>query len=211
MIAELGTNLGETAVKVLAVAGGAAVGAFAVGGLVQLIVRLTVRRPVPRAVLTPVRLLGAVAVGLAVWLFVFGSGGGGLGGSGWGFGGKGSGSGNNGTGTTQPGPAGSSMKERPSTAPVDRTQVVRIEMLGGKRYKNDDRYYLWESDKEPLTLLEVRKRLESAKERTPPVKAIEIVILEDSVSEKSPAVEQLRQLAGEHRLDLKVTTPGGGS
>lgn len=208
--AALTPNLGETVVKFLAVAGGAAVGALVFGGLVQLLGRMIAHRPVPRPALLIVRLLGAAATGLAVWLFVFGSGGGGLGGGGWGFGGSGGTGGETGTGTTGKDSPPVSQRDKPPTTPAAQPEeVLRVEMLGGKRYKGDERFYLAEGENGPLQLFEVRKLIEQRRQKSS-VKVIEIVIRnEGSVAESHPAVKLLKQLASDQELAVKVTTTPG--
>jgi hypothetical protein len=207
VLADLAPHLGDTIIKVLAIIGGALLGGLLIGMLVQLIIKGVTRRPAPRFVKNLVRLLGAVAAGVAVYLFVFGPGGGGLGGFGWGLGGGGGGAtGHN--GTTQRGPD-STPRERPATTPAtqpDRAQVLAIEMLGGARVK-DNRFYLVENQKEPATLEDVRKTLEQRLQSQPPLKAIEIVIREDSVSERDPAVDKLRQLGEQLGLGVSRNTP----
>jgi len=198
---------GETIIRVLAIVGGAVVGGLFIGMLAQVLIKFTTRKPAPRFVKNVVRLLGAVAVGLAVYLFVFGPGGGGLGGFGWGLGGSGSGTTGH-SGTTQTGLEGT-PRERPQTTsarPSERERVLAIEMLGGARVK-DNRFYLAEGEKEPATLEEVRKTLEKRLQSRPPLKAIDIIISEDSVSERDPAVSKLRQLAEQLNLDVYVKTP----
>src|SRR5262249_10878041 len=76
----LGTGAGP--VKVLAVVGGATLGAFLVGFVVQALARLLTTQKVPPWPLMGVRLLGAIVAGWLVALWVFGEGGGGLGGPG---------------------------------------------------------------------------------------------------------------------------------
>lgn len=212
MFADLTPNLGETVVKLFAVAGGVALGALLGGVLVQLLVRLAARRPAPRRVVGLFRVLGAALLGMAVYMFVFGTGGGGLGGSGWGFGGGGTGTG---VGTGSTAPAGSTQPigvgTRPATSPAtqpERAAVLAIEMLGGKRYKGGERFYLVETVKEPVAFADVRKAIEERAQGKPPLQGIEIIIREeDSVSERDPAVEKLKELAKDLRLAVKITTP----
>jgi len=199
---------GETIVKVLAIVGGAGLGGLVIGMLAGIIVKTVARRPAPRLVKNLVRLLGAVAAGLAVYLFVFGPGGGGLGGLGWGLGGGDGGTTGHGH-STQSGPVGTRQEQTsaPATAPA-RDQVLAIEMLGGARVK-DNRFYLVEGEKEPATLEELRKLLEKRLQTQPPLKAIDIVIREDSVSELDPAVKNLRLLAEQLGLGVSRKTSAG--
>jgi hypothetical protein len=205
-------NFGQLVVHSLAVAGGALVAGLLGGWLMQLLARATTTRRVPRPALNLVRVLGAIVGGILVYLFVFGSGAGGygLGGGGWGFGGKGgageqTGKGDSVTPTTVP-----TMPTTAAASPTDRQQILRIEMLGGKRYRGDERFYLVDDRKEPRTLFEVRQAIEERKRQAPPLKEMEIVILpEGSVAREHPAVVRLIELARDLGLGVKVSTPGG--
>jgi hypothetical protein len=97
-----GDVIGQWVLRLLAVAGGAAVGGLVIGLITQGLARLLTTRPVPRMPLNIIRLLGAIVCGWIVALLLFGGGLGGLGsGSGWSlFGGAG-------------GPGGGSGKEPP--------------------------------------------------------------------------------------------------
>lgn len=207
-------NFGQLVVNGLAIAGGALVSGLLAGWLTQLLVKATTTRRVPRPALNLIRALGAVAGGILVYLFVFGSGGSGygLGGGGWGLGGKG-GSGDK-TGQAEIGGGTQTQRIKVTTptttsSPTDRQQVLRIEMLGGKRYPGNDRFYLVENDKEPRTLFEVRQEIEKRKQQTPSLKELEIVIRpEGSVAREHPAVTRLTDLARDLGLGVKVSTPG---
>jgi hypothetical protein len=206
MIADLVPNLGELVIRCLAVAGGAFGGALMSGGAVKAGTRLTLRRQVPPTALNGIRLLGGVALGLAVYLIAFGPGGDGFGfgGSGWfGSGGKGSEG-----GPAAPTPHASTSATTPQTG-----EVLRIEILGGERYKGEtrphldrdrDRFYLVEGNPEPQTWNDVRQ----LSERNERFKVVEIVILQKgSVAEGHEAVRALKQLAGDHNLTVRVLKP----
>jgi len=208
MIASTVPDMSKLAIGGLAVAGGALLGAILSGSLVKLAARMVRRRQVPALALNGVRFLGAVGAGFTVYLFVFGPGGGGfgLGGPGW----FGSGSpGSSGPTTTAP-PATATATTGPISEP---TEVLRIEMLGGARYKgevrpklnkDEDRFYLVDGIKEPQTLDEVRQRID----RNPQLKVLEIVIREKgSVAEGHEAVKELKKLAG--HLTVRVIKPAG--
>src|SRR6202158_11615 len=79
-------ELGDWVLRILAVAGGAAVGGFGTGFLSQIVARLTVTRPLPRPAVNVLRVLGAIVLGSLVGMWVFRSGGGGFGFGGGGFG-----------------------------------------------------------------------------------------------------------------------------
>jgi len=195
-------DLGMTLLKLLAVAGGLAVGMLGTGWLVQLVCRLTIQRKAPQPVLRVLRGLGGLALGLAVWLWVFGHGGtGGFGGSGFNlFGGAGNGNG------TQQG-ADAAKKEKKDDNEKERPkpdEILRVVMLGGPRV-SADRFYLIENDKQPFTLADVEKAI---KNHQPPVKEIEVVIYLDSVPEMHSEVARLIQRARDLELRVHITKPG---
>src|SRR5436305_7925867 len=75
----------EDLIRVLAIIGGAAIGAFVTGFLTQAIVRGYTGQKVPRWVVWTLRVLGGFAMGWLVYLIVYGHGGslfGGFGGGG---------------------------------------------------------------------------------------------------------------------------------
>jgi hypothetical protein len=202
--ADLAPHLGDTIVKLLAVLGGAVLGGLLIGAFAQSVVKLvTAGKRMPRAAHNLIRITGAVAVGLAIY-FVLGPGG--FGGLGWGLGGGGSGTGH--TGTTQHGTGGTSTQQ--PTSPASQPETARplgIEMLGGKRYKGSERFYLIVGAKEPVTFEEVRKTIEQRKQAKSPLEAIEIIIRDDdSVSEVDPTVAKLRRLAEDLSLRVTITT-----
>jgi hypothetical protein len=90
-----GDQIGQLVLRVLAVAGAAAVGGLVLGLVTQGLSRMLTTRPVPRVPLNIIRVLGAVVCGWLAYLLVFGMGLGGLGGGGGSslFGGAGSGGG----------------------------------------------------------------------------------------------------------------------
>jgi hypothetical protein len=87
-------------------------------------------------------------------------------------------------------------------------------MLGGDRYKGEirphldkdrDRFYLVEGTKEPQTWDEVRQLIQR---REKELKELEIVIREKgSVAEAHEAVQELKQLARDHNLTVRVQKP----
>src|SRR5438105_4635659 len=125
MFANMVPDLGDMIVRWLAVLGAAALGAFLAGLVLKVLVRFVTSRPVPALPRNVIRLLGAVALGWAMYMLVFGPGGPGFGlGSGGGCGLFGNGDGSNGGPTTpQPTP-----RERPSGPPVEPARVLHIEM-----------------------------------------------------------------------------------
>jgi hypothetical protein len=201
-------DVGLLLLKVLAVVGGTVLGGLLGGLLLQLLVRAFFHRATPKPALRVIRLLGGLVLGLLVWLWVFGEGGpGGLGGGSgfWPFGGKGG----SGTGTApliqatakQKGPATASSPSRPD--------VLRVEMLGGDRYKSDERFYLIEGEKTPRTLSELTDALTTLREKKPGLKKLEIVIYDTgSVAEGHEAVRALQQRARDLDFEVAVFKPG---
>ena len=203
-------DLGMQILKGLAVAGGAAVGWLGSGLLLRLLVRLSLQRSVPRKLLLPVRVLGGLALGLAVWVWAFSSGGIGPGLGGWfGFGQQGSGASRD---KTEPGPNREATAERdtaspqrsaPEAQPTAEQEALRIEILGGARVK-DERFYLLEGEQEPRTLTGIRKAIQARRQEPnkPPLKGIVILIYGSSVARDHPAVKNLVSWAEENRLSV---------
>ena len=127
----LGAIGGDLPVKVLAVVGGAVLGALVTGGVVGLAVKALFGRKLPRYPAWGMRGLGAVLFGWLVALWVFGGGGGGIGGvGGWGIG-SGTGRGDSTARTPTTGQAVSPTAS--ATAPSERpaaAETLRIEVLG---------------------------------------------------------------------------------
>ena len=193
MIGLLGLSAGplDWVVRLLAVVGGAALAAFAVGLLIRLAGRWLGVRRVPGTMVTVVRLLAAVVAGWLVWLLVFGTGGSGLGGPG----GTGIG-GSPGTGK------GIASEKQPATRPEATNRhgrILAIDILGGKRVQ-EGRFYKVANETFTLDALkEVLKKRRQAGE----VQGIEIVIYDTSVYKESGAVTALEDWAKQH--DLAVT------
>jgi hypothetical protein len=207
-------DLGMQILKGLAVVGGAAVGGLGSGLLLRLLVRLVVHRPVPRKALLLVRLLGGLALGWAVWIWVSSTGGLGPGWGGWL--GTGGGGGQAPVAKTEPGPVAEPIPApnavTPKPAPPDSPMnlvapnALRIEILGGARVQQE-RFYLLEGEKEPRTLDEVRKAIQTRQQEPgkPPLKGIVILVYGSSVARDHPAVKNLAKWAeGNH---LSVTFP----
>src|SRR5262249_11512546 len=137
--------------RVIAVAGGALVGAFLSGFLFSLVARLLFKQRPPRPVKRFVQVLGAIALGLALWKIPLGLGGDGEGwGSGFGLSGNQTGKGPSESASQserrQEGNQQSASVE--SSAARSEGETLRIEMLGGQRVQNE-RFYLLEGDNEP--------------------------------------------------------------
>lgn len=198
-------DLGMQILKLLAVLGGATIGALLGGLLVRACTKLSLRRNVPTPALRTVQALGAGALGLAVWMWVFGSGGSGFGGSGS----TGTGSGNH---PSASGPTASTPPaKQPATTPPAQEpappEVVRVEMLGGEGVQ-EKRFYLLDGDKEARNLTDIRTALRERRDKGKGgLKGIEIVIYHNSVAKDHPAVRELERWARENDLNVNMSFP----
>lgn len=200
-------DLGLRVIKLLAVLGGAFLGALFSGLFVQVMVRWWLKKQVPQVILTGVRTLGALAVGAVVWLFAFSGGGG----TGWlpgGSGGPASGDGGGHVAADRDQSRDKPVEKPPVTdLPPPRNEVVRVEMLGGERYQNDQRFY--RIDDKRFTLSELLDELQKRREAQPALKGIDIIIYEKgSVAESHPAVLDLKKRALDLELAVTTTKPG---
>jgi hypothetical protein len=216
-------DLGLTGVLVdlLAVAGGAATGGLGAGWGGQRLSRITIRRQLPRPVLQGLRVGGGALSGFLVWLFVFGIGGFGLGTGGFGVGNPGGG-----VETSAPTSAAEAANTLPTAPETSREaiasrekplpsapsgvvkppmkEMVRIELLGGERYRGDDRWYKVDGGA-PQKLGEVLAKLGALQQRDPKFKMVEILLYENgSVAEAHPAVGRLKE--GLENLKLAYQT-----
>jgi hypothetical protein len=207
----LGTyDLGTLVLEVLAVVGGATVGGLGSGLLLRLLVRLTVHQSVPRKVVVPVQLLGAVAAGILVWWLAFGAKGSGFG---WGGGGGGWLGGFGGTEKETKPESTAPEEQKPEPSPPQKeevvpagAEVVSVEVLGGERVQAE-RFYLLANDPQPKTLAELREfiQLRQRAEAKPPLHGIAIVFNENSVARNHPAVIALERFAGQNGLAVTFT------
>jgi hypothetical protein len=210
MMASLIDSLGTQVVNVLAVAGGAAVGWVTAGLVTKLLGRLVSRRPVPRPALLLVRLLGAAALGLAVYLVVFGTGG-----SGWGIGGPGWGIGGNGKPGNHAATQGPTGRESPATPARPSTRenlsppasnTVRVHIIPSKLYSErmDQRFYRIEGDSEYRTLPDVAERIEQRRSKDPALNVVEIITFRNSIAEREGLVTKLAQRLQQPGLTVKT-------
>ncbi len=201
------THFLETLVKLLAVVGGAALGALVVGLVLRFCGWWLGGGKAPRRLVWLLRALGGVAGGWLVWLMVMGPGGFGLlGGGGSLFGGRGTGQE---SGRQLPAPPTHST-EPATTAPAPAVPAgaatVSVTMLGGKRVVGG-RFYLLEGTPEPLTLDELKQAIKERRRQNPAIRVIEIKIYQDSVSSNHPAVKDLEQWAMDNGLTVSRPPP----
>jgi hypothetical protein len=194
-------QLGQWAMRGLAVAGGAAVGGFGTGALTQFVTRMTVARPLPKPAVNILRIVGAIAAGCLVWMWVFGSGG-----PGFGFGGGGFGLGGHETGAGGTG-RGLNLESTKETSYINGTDssagpdVLRIEVLGDRPEERSHFYRIDDGgSRARLTLDELRGRIRDRQAQAPPLKRIVIVLYLDSPDKDKMQVRELQELA----LDLKL-------
>jgi hypothetical protein len=198
-------DLGLLVVKLLAVVGGVAVGAFGCGVFLKLMARLIVRQKVPRSMLGVTRLLGGIAGGLLVWAWVFSIGGqGGMGGSGGGWWPFGQGGGK-GPGEVEPQAQAPPPVEKPEPPelPPPASAVLTIDMLGGARVR-DQRFYVIDHAP-PRTWDELRAALAARKQQDPALRAIDVRIFKDSVDQGNPAVTELVRWAQANGLTPRLS------
>lgn len=188
-------NVGDWAIRILAIVGGAALGGLLCGLILQITGRVMVHKPVRRIPLNATRLLGAGAAGYGVFLVVFGTGSGGLGwGDGFGWGGS-----NN---------QGNSNAQAPSmVAPGDPStgkqleDILRIVMLGGMDAEKTQRFYKIQTTKQELTLDELRVHLEKMGKDKP--KLIIVVLTPEGVAPGHQAIRNLEDLGKQLGIEVK--------
>ena len=188
-------ELGDMVLRVLAVAGAVFVGALGLGLLSQLIARLTVTKPLPKPALNLLRGLGGITLGLIVYIWIFGHGGPGFGlGGAFGLGGGG----DKGTAGEGPGKETGSAKEtnRRGNDPTTGADVIRIEVLGDQVGERE-RFYRLEGARERLNAFEVRARVRERQNQSPPLRALVIVLYDDSPDQQKKQVTDLEDIAVE--------------
>jgi hypothetical protein len=211
-------NLGNIILNLVLILVAGGLGALLAGLLAHYMVHWTTRRRAPQVVVEFFRTIGGLtAMVLAYLVLSTGGGGFGLGTGGLGFNGQGLGTGTGtgkgtgkGTGsavaTTEPPPTtkGDTAKKVDKVEPG---MMLKVEMLGGKRYQPDsNRFYLIEGDKEPKTLAELTAIMQE-KQKTSGIPGIEIIIYRTgSVAATHGAVKDLKDRAGAFGLAVKFTT-----
>lgn len=197
-----GIDLNLQFMKLLAVAGGGAVGYLVLGGILRLLGRFVFRNKLPAFIHLVVRLAGGVAGALLVWFWLAGAGGGGPGGGGGSglFGGSGTA-----PGSGEAGPK--TAKEKPSKPGTEkRGAAIEVEMLGGESVK-EQRFYKLTDEREPVTFDEVTRRIAERQTKQPDLKVLRIVVRPESVASDHAAVTQLDRWARENGLTPEVAKP----
>lgn len=193
-------DLNVQVMRLLAVAGGGALGYLLVGGLLRGLGRFVFRNKLPRLAHVSVRLLGGLAGALLVWFWLSGVGGGGPGGGSgwWPFGGSGTGGGVAEVRPEAPAP--------PSKAPETRGEAVEVEMLGGSAVR-EQRFYRLVGANGVLQFEELKERILELRQKNPAVAVLRIIVRQDSVAEDSGAVTQLEKWARSNGLTTEVAKP----
>jgi hypothetical protein len=193
-------DIGMLLLKLLAVAGGAAIGVLGAGVTVKFILALTIRRKAPLNLIRAFQVLGGGGLGLAVYIWAFGSGGSGFG-SGGGVGGIGQGAAEQPVNNlvSQIAPPESDLPPAKSADPAHRT--IRVDMLGGSQV-NARRFYKLEGDTQPFTLAELGPRILDKH-----CQGIEVVIHPNSVAQEHPAVHELGKWARQNNLTVSLSFP----
>ena len=204
--------------QILAIVGGAAVGAFVFGLIAQLLTRWLTTKPMPPFAVNTIRLVGAVLFGLLTAMWVWQGGGWGPGGLGGPGNSEGTGVGDvkhdadNGT-TKEP-----EASQEPSKAP-DKEQrapaeaVLRIEALPDSALtdydKGEQRYYKVEGEDapHPHTLVEMRDLIRKRIDDKPPLRRLDIVTRPNSPARDAGRVSRLRDVITSLAPDLNVEYP----
>jgi hypothetical protein len=171
-------------VRILAVVGGAAVGALLIGFLANVLARMASTRKLPDWARNIVRVLGAVASGWVTALMLFGGGGPGAGGAGgWGIGSN--------TGKASP--------NNTDTQMVSDKEKVVVEILGPDPLKrlgiqDPERCYrvMVDGESKELSLHDVKKVILERLRREPSLRQIDIVQFRDSPADGVKYVSDLK-------------------
>ena len=174
--------------RVAAGIGAGLVGWFLTGPIVRLLYRGAFRRPAPGWLLPWARLGGAAVIGLLVFYYLPLGGGGGFG---WGAGaggGPGRGPGD-GSSTTKKDQLAETEKANVVKTPIKGLENLEIELIGGKRYRDDGRYYLINRREPEVALEDVEDYLKKNKDRL--AEYVTIVLTPTSVDAQHGAVLRL--------------------
>jgi len=204
--------------KMLAILGGAAVGAFGSGFLAQMLSRAMTTRKLPPFPTQMIRCVGGVALGIltAMWIWQ---------GGGWGPGGNGGQGTTDGTGagdvkpatdkgpTNEPETATEPIKPPDKGQPAPPETVLRIETLPDSALsaydKGEGRYYKIEGDdaQHPHTLTEMRDFIRKRLDDKPPLRRLDIVTRADSPDKSAARVSRLREAVAGMAPELNVEYP----
>ena len=205
--------------QILAIVGGAAVGAFVFGLIAQLMSRWLTTKPLPPFPTNTIRFVGGVLAGLLTAMWVWQGGG-------WGPGGLGGPGTTDGTG---PGdvkpeadkgpPKDEHEASKDPSKPPDKGQpappetVLRMEGFADSALseydRSEGRYYKIEGDDvtHPRTLSEMREYIRKRIDDKPPLRRLDIVTRENSPDKSSARMTRLRETITSMAPDLNVEYP----
>jgi hypothetical protein len=202
----------DAPIKVLAVVGGAALGAMFIGWLAQVLAKLSFAQKIPPWPLRILRVLGGGATGLLVYCFVFG-GGGGIGGPGGWFGGGQGGSADKpgkSVASSKDGKGDEKSKETKSKEKAEEkrtesqpAETLRVEVLGNETlmklarsqtFDTNKRYRI-EGSSTLYTLEDVRNLILQKRKDKPPLRRLVVVVYRDSPAPDRPQVVELTDWA----------------
>ena len=194
--------------RVAAGLGTAALAYLVLGPITRLLGRVAFHRTLPNWFVSTTRIMGAILIGVLVYYYLPIGGG-----PGWGPGsggpGEGKGSGFIKDGDQQPGTSESGKDKSASKSDKTETEapkdILQIELLGGKRYQRDERYYLLARKEPAKTLSEVDEYLGQNLDK---YKIVHVILTKESVSEEDPAVSRLQRLAQQkYKLAAPIVLP----
>jgi hypothetical protein len=190
-------------IKVLAVVGGAVIGAFLVSFLANLMARGLTTRKLPPWARNVLRLLGAVVFGWLVALWLFGGGGPGIGGiGGWGIG-SGTGRGDS-TAKQNSGPTPPATTKGKEETPGGPAEAVHVEVLGDSALKKmkpavdlERRYRVETAEGRLMNLKEVKAFIQDRMKHEPPLRRVVLILYKDSPDRALSSVRDLETWASD--------------
>lgn len=213
-IADVGQWIGHLIMSVLAVAGAGLIGYLLTATTLWLLVRVILRRRLPRQVTKLASITGGVALALLIsWMAFYGTGGG----FGWGFGlGGGSEKGLVPGGPEEPvtvtaaneDSAGPQSSQTKTETPLESSSAppLSILLLGGSRVKGNDAddltFYQILPDGAEMGFRQIKVALRQRKSEQPPLREIVLVIRHDSVAQNHPAVRRIEEWARDEGLTV---------
>jgi hypothetical protein len=180
-----------------AAVGGAVFGWVLSAPLCRILVRAAFHRPAPALVVVAARCAGGAVLACLIFYFLplgFGGGAGfgfGPGGNASGSGGAGGGS-NSFTAKSNPGKQAAEIQNKPAPP----REILDIELIGGKRYRGDDRFYLLRRQEPPVPIKDVEKLFQENKGRL----EVHIILTAESVGRSHAAFQRLNNLAQKYDL-----------
>lgn len=212
-VVDVGQRIGQFIVNILAVAGAGLIGYLLTATTLWLVVRVALRRRLPKQVTKLTSITGGIALALLIaWMAFFGTGGGfgwgGLGFGGGSDGGLGAGSLTEAVDTEpqvapkpQPGPAQSEKNADSPAAPP-----LSILLLGGDRVRGDSEddltFYQILPDGAAMGFRQIKGALRQRKSDQPPLREIILIIRHDSVAQNHPAVRRIEEWAKDEGLTV---------